>query len=180
MSNRTNRRRFLQTSALAGAGFWVAGRAAAESKSPNAKLNIGVAGVAGRGGGNLGEVSSENIVALCDVDDRHLAAAAKRFPQAKTYSDWRKMMEQKDLDAVVCSTTEHTHPLICAWALRRKLHVYCEKPIAPPRISSTTRRKLSPAWIWVPCCVATLSLTLRYSWRTICASWGVWAIGFSQ
>jgi len=69
-------------------------------------------------------------VALCDVDDRHLAAAAKRFPQAKTYSDWRKMMEQKDLDAVVCSTTEHTHPLICAWALRRKLHVYCEKPIA--------------------------------------------------
>jgi hypothetical protein len=131
MSIRTTRRRFLESTALAGAGFWVAGRAAAaESKSPNEKLNIGVAGVAGRGGGNLGEVASENIVALCDVDDRHLAAAAKRFPKAKTYADWRKMLEQKDLDAVVCSTTEHTHGLVCAWALRRKLHVYCEKPIA--------------------------------------------------
>jgi len=131
MSRQTNRREFLKRTTLVGAGFWVAGaRVMGQGTSPNEKLNIGIAGVAGRGGGNMGSVASENIVALCDVDDNKLAGAAARFPNATTYNDWRKMLDQKDLDAVVCSTTEHTHALVCAWALRRGLHVYCEKPIA--------------------------------------------------
>jgi predicted dehydrogenase len=131
MTRKSNRRRFLKTAALAGAGLSVLPSGLlAKGRSPNEKLNIGVAGVAGRGGGNLGSVSGENIVALCDVDERHLAAAAQRFPQAKTYYDWRKMLDQKDLDAVVCSTTEHTHAPVILGALRRELHVYCEKPIA--------------------------------------------------
>jgi len=142
MSRRRSRREFLTNSALATAGFWVAGRTAAAGRSPNEKLNIGVAGVAGRGGGNLGQVAGENIVALCDVDERKLGTAAKRFAKAKTYFDWRKMVDQKDLDAVVCSTTEHTHALVCAWALRRGLSVYCEKPIAhTPEEAQVVRRE---------------------------------------
>ena len=132
MSQQTSRREFLKTSTLTGASFCIVGSSVlAKGQSPNEKLNIGVAGVAGRGGADMNAVApSENIVALCDVDERKLAGAAKRFPQAKTYHDWRKMLDQKDLDAVVCGTTEHTHAPIILGALRRELHVYCEKPIA--------------------------------------------------
>jgi len=130
-STHTSRRKFLQAAAATGAGIWVAcSGARSQTTSPNEKLNVAVVGVAGRGGGNFAEVARENIVALCDVNDNHLAGAAKRFPKAKTYSDWRKMFDQKDIDAVVCSTTEHTHALVSAAALRRGKHVYCEKPIA--------------------------------------------------
>ena len=131
MNGQANRRDFLKRTTLAGAGALVVGsRVLASGESPNEKLNIGIVGVAGRGGGNTNGVASENIVALCDVDDNKLAGAAKRFPNAKTHNDWRKMLDQKDLDAVVCSTTEHTHALVSVGALRRELHVYCEKPIA--------------------------------------------------
>ena len=131
MNQQTNRRNFLKRSTLSGTGFCVVGsRVLAQGQSPNEKLNIGVVGVSGRGGSNLRALAGENIVALCDVDDRKLATAAGRFPKAKTHHDWRKMLDQKDLDAVVCSTTEHTHAPISVGALRRGLHVYCEKPIA--------------------------------------------------
>ena len=127
---RPTRRTFLRTAAAAGAGIWVASRATGQTASPNNKLNMAIVGVAGRGGGNFGAVTGENIVALCDVNDINLAGAAGKFPKAKTYHDWRKMLEQKDIDAVVCSTTEHTHAPISAAALRLGKHVYCEKPIA--------------------------------------------------
>lgn len=143
MNRRTNRRSFLKRTTLAGAGFCVVGgNVLAKGQSPNEKLNIGVVGVAGRGGGNMGAVAGENIVALCDVNQKNLAGAAKRFPKAKTYRDWRKMLDQKDLDAVVCSTTEHTHAPVIVWSLRRDLHVYCEKPIAhTPEEAQLVRRE---------------------------------------
>ena len=96
----------------------------------NDKLNIGVVGVAGRGAGNLKGVSGENIVALCDVSTGNLAGAAHKFPKATTYSDFRKMLEQKDLDAVVCSTPDHTHAIVGVSALKSGRHLYCEKPLA--------------------------------------------------
>jgi predicted dehydrogenase len=131
VNHRTHRRQFLQTTAALGAGFWIAGLGrAAESKSPNEKLNIGIIGASGRGGSNLGDVASENIVALCDVDARRLGPAAEKYPQAKKYDDWRKLVDQKDLDAVVISTTDHTHAPACVWAMNRGLSVYCEKPLA--------------------------------------------------
>ncbi|MCX7050225.1 MAG: Gfo/Idh/MocA family oxidoreductase [Candidatus Sumerlaeota bacterium] len=102
----------------------------AGAQSPNNKLNVAVIGVSGRGGANLGGVSGENIVALCDVDEQKLSAAAKKFPNAKTYADWRKCLDQKDIDAVVCSTTDHTHAFVNVWAMNRGKHVYCEKPLA--------------------------------------------------
>ena len=94
------------------------------------KLNIAGIGVGGRGWGDLNAVSSENIVALCDVNEKNLGRAAKKWPKAKTYHDWRKCLEQKDIDAVVCATTDHTHASINVWAMNRGKHVYCEKPLA--------------------------------------------------
>ena len=68
----------------------------------------------------------------------------KRFPKAKTYVDWRKCLEQKDIDAVVCCTADHTHAFIANWALNRDLHVYCEKPLA---ISVEEARVVRANWL---------------------------------
>jgi predicted dehydrogenase len=75
-------------------------------------------------------MASENIVALCDVNEQHLTSAAKRFPDAKQYVDWRQCLDHKGLEAVVCCTTDHTHAFIANWAMNRGLHVCCEKPLA--------------------------------------------------
>src|SRR5437660_4806682 len=111
MKKQTNRREFLQNMTLAGAGFWIAGScASAASRSPNEKLNVGIIGSGGRGASNLKSMASENIVALCDVDERNLGKAAEQYPRAKTYHDFRKLLDDsKNIDAVVVSTTEHTH-----------------------------------------------------------------------
>ena len=125
------RRAFLKQSTLAGAGFlFLRSGLLAQGNSPNEKLNIAVLGCGGRGAVNLNEVQGENIVALCDINSTNLAAAAARFPKAKTYDDWRKCLEQKDIDAVVCSTADHTHAFVANWAMNRGKHVYCEKPVA--------------------------------------------------
>jgi predicted dehydrogenase len=126
-----NRRTFLKQSTALGAGITILKSGILKAgNSPNEKLNIAVIGVGGRGGSNLNDVKNENIVALCDVNDKNLDAAAKRFPKAKTYTDWRKCLEQKDIEAVVCSTTDHTHAFVNVWAMNRGKHVYCEKPLA--------------------------------------------------
>jgi len=125
------RRTFLKRSAAIGAGLVVAKSGILRAgNSPNEKLNIAVIGVAGRGGSNMNDVRDENIVALCDVNAANLDSAAKQFPDAKTYVDWRKCLEQKNIEAVVCSTTDHTHAFVNTWAMNRGMHVYCEKPIA--------------------------------------------------
>lgn len=140
-----SRRDFLSLGALATAatfGF----PAIVSSRSPNAKLNLAFIGVGGRGAANLlGLVGvstaarkgapaamepSENVVALCDVNGQNLDRAAQLFPKAKTYRDFRKLYEEsKDFDAVVVSTTEHTHAYATLPALRMKKPVYCEKPL---------------------------------------------------
>jgi predicted dehydrogenase len=131
MNDRMKRRTFLKNSAAVGAGLVVLRSGILKAgQSPNEKLNIAVVGVSGRGGGNLNSVKSENIVALCDVNAKNLGAAAEKFPKAKTYADWRKCLEQKNIDAVVCSTTDHTHAFVNVWAMNRGKHVYCEKPLA--------------------------------------------------
>jgi len=96
----------------------------------NSKLNIAVIAVGGRGGDNLESVSSENIVALCDVNAHNLAAAAEKHPQAWKCADFRKLFDRaKDFDAVVVSTCEHTHAFATMLALHHGKHVYCEKPL---------------------------------------------------
>ncbi|MCP4170972.1 MAG: Gfo/Idh/MocA family oxidoreductase [Fuerstiella sp.] len=95
----------------------------------NEKLNIGVIGVGGRGQSDLNAVSTESIVALCDVDEQRLGAAANRHPGAKTYHDYRQLLEQDNLDAVVVATPDHHHAPATMRAMNRGLHVYCEKPL---------------------------------------------------
>jgi len=124
----TTRRHFLQ---LAGAGT-LAFPAILRSQSPGRRLNIAVVGCGGRGAANLAGVSGENIVALCDVNETNLLAAAAKSPAAKQFRDFRKMydtLRDSEFDAVVVSTPEHTHAFATLPALRRKKHVYCEKPL---------------------------------------------------
>ena len=124
-----NRRQFLASTTFS-AGTIVAFPAILRAQSPNEKLNIAIVGCGGRGGANLGGVSSENIVALCDVNEKNLDAAAKKHHKARKYIDYRKMYEQeKDFDAVVVSCAEHTHAHATLPALKLKKHVYCEKPL---------------------------------------------------
>jgi len=135
---------------LTTAGLALTGGAArARAVSPNEKLNIGVVGVAHRGADNLNGVRSENIVALCDVDDNYLGAVAKQFPSAQIYTDFRLMLDQKDIDAVVISTTDHTHAFATVWALQTGRHVYCEKPLThtvyEARVVAETARRAGKA-----------------------------------
>jgi predicted dehydrogenase len=97
--------------------------------APSNKLNVAVFGTWGRADAHFGVLSGENIVALCDINEDHLEHAAKKFPNAKKYVDWRKVFEQKDINAVVVCTTDHTHAFIANWGLNRDMHVYCEKPM---------------------------------------------------
>jgi predicted dehydrogenase len=97
---------------------------------PSSKLNIALLGVWGRGMAHYDSLSQENVVALCDVNEKRFPDALKKFPGAKTYVDWRKCLEQKDLDAVVCCTADHTHAFVANWCINRDLHCYMEKPLA--------------------------------------------------
>ena len=131
MTPRTTRRRFLHetSAAVLAAGVWSAA-APTRAKGPNEKLNIGCIGLANRGETNVIGVSGENIVALCDVDERYVAERGERHPDAAQFVDFRKLLEHPGLDAVVVSTPDHTHCHAAMLAMRRGLHVYCEKPLA--------------------------------------------------
>ena len=133
MSPRRYRRDFLKRSALAGStlvgcGFF-SSRTAMASKSPNEKLNIGVIGTANQARFTIGNLGGENIVALCDIDENYLGQAAADFPKATKYADFRKLLEQKDIDAVTVCTPDHIHAPATIMALRLGKHVYCEKPL---------------------------------------------------
>ena len=132
--NQTTRRDFIQTTGAAGAALVVTGvhtsTEVTASRSPNDKLNIGIIGSGGRGAANLRGVAGENIYALCDVHDAPIARAKKRYKDAKVYYDWRKLIDDDKLDAVVISTADHHHALAAVAAMRAGLHVYCEKPLA--------------------------------------------------
>lgn len=130
-----NRRLFLQRAGTI-ALFTVASSSVvvprAGSQAPSQKLNLAFIGVGGRGGDNLVGLSGENVVALCDVDSRRSEQARKKFPNAKFYKDFRKMFDEmeKSIDAVVVSTPDHTHSVAAMAAIKRKKHIYCEKPLA--------------------------------------------------
>ena len=98
--------------------------------APSEKLHVAGVGIGGMGAGNLVGLSGENIVALCDVDQRYAAKSYRRFPDAKRYVDFRRMLEsQKDIDAVMVATPDHMHASIAMAAIRMGKHVYCEKPL---------------------------------------------------
>lgn len=135
LSNSLTRRQFLYYSTVIACTTPLTGALGARPQprrlSPNEKLNLAVIGVGGRGAADIAEVRSENIVALCDVNEKNLDAAAAKHPQAKKYLDFRKLYDQsKDFDAVLVCTTEHTHAFAVLPAIKLGKHVYCEKPLA--------------------------------------------------
>ncbi|MBX3746509.1 MAG: Gfo/Idh/MocA family oxidoreductase [Verrucomicrobiae bacterium] len=125
------RRNFLASTATFGAGCLILPKLSLfGANAPSNRLNIALIGVWGRALAHYKAIENENIVALCDINEHHLANAAKRFTGAKTYVDWRRCLDQKDIDAVICSTADHHHAFVSNWALNRGQHVYCEKPLA--------------------------------------------------
>ncbi|MFL3657252.1 MAG: Gfo/Idh/MocA family protein [Opitutales bacterium] len=126
-----NRRHFVKSAAAAGTGLLIlpSGTLFGQNR-PGNKLNIALIGCWGRATAHRNMLHNENVVALCDINEKALAAAGKEFPGAKRYKDWRKCLDQKDIDAVVCCTPDHHHAFISIWAMNRGLHVYGEKPLA--------------------------------------------------
>ena len=98
--------------------------------SANQKLNLVGIGIGGQGAHDLGQMESENIVALCDVDKNHAARVFKRYSRAQQFTDYRKMLDQvKEIDGVVIATPDHHHAFAAMEAIKRGKHVYCEKPL---------------------------------------------------
>ncbi|MHC4249825.1 MAG: Gfo/Idh/MocA family protein, partial [Planctomycetota bacterium] len=127
--NAMTRRRFLGTAASAAAITVVPSHVWA-GPSPNGKLGIAGVGIGGMGRGNLRACGRENIVALCDVDSRYAGKTFKAYQKAKQYKDYRVMFDkQKDIDAVVIATPDHTHAVITMAAMQAGKHVYCQKPL---------------------------------------------------
>ncbi len=131
MTKRLNRRQMLG-GALSGAALFVSGvESSAKAKAPSEKLNLACIGVANKGGHNVAQLKSQNIVALCDVDERFLNKSASTYSKASKHRDFRRMLDKhhKEFDAVVVSTADHTHAIATSIALSLGKHVYCEKPL---------------------------------------------------
>ncbi len=135
----TTRRQFVAGAAAAafmivprhvlGAGY---SRSGSAGPAPSEKLNLGSIGVGGMQGGNdVGSVASENIYALCDVDQNHLNKTAARFPKAKLYRDFREMLdkEHKNLQGVTVTIPDFMHATASVWAMERGIGVHCQKPL---------------------------------------------------
>lgn len=131
-----SRRKFIQHTALAASGFFIVPRAVLGRgyTAPSDKLNIAGIGVGGKAEVNLPYAfnkGSDNIVALCDVDDRQAVKGRKRWPKAPYYKDFRQMLEKenKNIDAVIITTPDHVHAVQAMAAMQLGKHVYCEKPL---------------------------------------------------
>jgi len=113
-------------------------------KSPNEKLNIAAIGAGGKGNNDIEGCSGENIVALCDVDERQAARKFKQYPKAPKYKDFRRMLDaEKSVDAVTISIPDHMHAAAAIWAMERGKHVYVQKPLV--RTIWEARRMLEAA-----------------------------------
>jgi predicted dehydrogenase len=133
MSKHFSRRRFLHASAVAGAAALSTRVSLADAKKPPAseRLAVGVIGVAGQGEHdweNIAKAGAE-IVAWCDVHEERTNKARETFPHATFHTDFRRLIDQKGIDAVLVATPDHTHAPATLMALRAGLHVFCEKPL---------------------------------------------------
>jgi predicted dehydrogenase len=131
-----SRRNFIKQSATLAAGLTiipsqVMGKSFSGQTAPSDKLNIAGVGIGGIGRSNLRNMSTENIVALCDVDWSYAAKTFADYPKAQRFKDWRVMLDQmgKSIDAVMVATPDHTHAVVTAHAMTLGNHVYTQKPM---------------------------------------------------
>lgn len=138
MSEQTNfpldRRWFVGTTAASLGYFMTADKLTAvrAAETPSGKIRIAGVGVGGKGSSDIDQAGNVGqIVALCDIDENSLAPKLKKWPEAKKYFDYRKLLEEmgKEIDAIVVSTPDHTHAGPSLMAMRMKKHVYCQKPL---------------------------------------------------
>jgi predicted dehydrogenase len=132
MQKQLNRRDFLKRVVCTGSGLVILSNSRlVRGTEANEKLNVAGIGVGGRGAADVNGAASENIVALCDVDEKHAAQTFERYPEAKRYKDFRKMLDkmQNKIDAVVIGTPDHTHAPPGVMAMKLGKHCYCEKPL---------------------------------------------------
>jgi len=129
-----SRREFLGGAAAGVAAFTIVPShvlGGSRGTAPSEKLNVACIGIGGMGGSDSGQMISENVVALCDVDWRRGAGAFNKYPKAAKYKDFRKMLEkEKGIEAVTVSTPDHTHAVASMMAMKMGKHVYCQKPLA--------------------------------------------------
>jgi predicted dehydrogenase len=135
MNKRTNRRGFFKTATAGAAGVLVlADSRSARSYQANERLNIALIGVGERGRGFFEKVKrmEQNLVAVCDVDERRIKEGRGLPQDIRIFRDFRVLLDEldRDLDAVIIATPHHSQAAISAAAIRRNKHVYCEKPIA--------------------------------------------------
>ena len=100
-------------------------------KSPNEKLNIASIGAGGKAESDIQACSGENIVALCDVDDKQAARTYKRYEDVPKYKDFRRMLDKEsaNIDAVIISIPDFMHTIAANWCMERGKHVYVQKPL---------------------------------------------------
>ena len=140
MTPSTSRRRFLKSTAAiaaaAGLPAWYVEQARAQQAQPPAnqppseQVRLGLIGCGGQGTSDARNAQrNAKIVAVCDVDANHVDRAKKAFEGAEGYSDFRKLIERKDIDGVICGTVDHWHTLIALAAMKAGKDIYCEKPL---------------------------------------------------
>ena len=134
MNKQISRRRFIGLTATTAGMFTVIPSYAVSGLghiAPSDKLNIAGIGVGGKGNTNLNNMKSENIVALCDIDQQYAKRTYDSFPGAKQYADYRKMFDEmgKSIDAVLIATPDHTHAVCAMAAMQLGKHVYVQKPL---------------------------------------------------
>lgn len=141
-----SRRGFLRNSAIAVAAT-TAFPYIGHVLGANDKISVGCIGVGGKGDSDTDDSArcGAGIVALCDVDENTLNKKAQKYPQAKLYRDFRKMLEGmgKSIDAVTVSTPDHCHAVASVMAMKMGKHVYCQKPLTQTVYEARLMRKLA-------------------------------------
>lgn len=132
-NNSISRRAFIGRAAAGAAAVTIVPRhvlGGPDYQAPSDTLNIAAIGAGGKGQSDVISVSTENIYALCDVDELQALKTFKAFPEAKQYNDFRVMLEkEKEIDAVMVSTPDHTHAVAAMMAIKMGKHVFVQKPL---------------------------------------------------
>jgi len=134
MKTLLSRRGFLRSSAAGGAGLLILSSSRlAFAADANSKLRLAGIGVGGQGRGDLDSIAPHGVevVGLCDADFARAGDVFQKYPQAKPFKDFRRMLDEldKQIDAVLVATPDHTHAVASVAAMKRGKHVFCEKPL---------------------------------------------------
>ena len=144
-SGALSRRHFIKATSLAAGAVTFGVPTLLRAANLNSKLNIAAIGAMGKGESDTDHCSSENIVALCDVDADRCAKQREKYPGAKFYQDYRKLFDEMSggIDAVTVSTPDHMHAIIATLAMKQGKHVYCQKPLVQTIYEARYLRRLA-------------------------------------